>query len=215
MLPSYGQAIFAFDFEQFCLLAMIAFLIWKIIDPKNLSQGLLTFAVLGVTIAEPWPWPSLDYYLQWFQGESKVLQLTLILLAIYLVKNQKLSSGIFVLALSSFDPRFTLEALPLFLYFYLKNQNDRLKSFAVGVALVSVMLLVPFMLYGNLLVTYLTFKQYDILVFYPYEWIAFFSVLSLSVAVALSKTVPILRTKDLNVAISSSLRSKIEGINGT
>jgi hypothetical protein len=114
----YQQALIAFDVFQFLLLPLIALLVYKLVGEKGMA---ITIVVAVVVLLQPWPVPgwglSASYYWQWAEGQSKVLETFLILLSLYLGKTDRpFVSGV-VLALSAFDPRFALAALPLFIMY--------------------------------------------------------------------------------------------------
>jgi len=122
LLLGYHQALIAFDVFQILLLPLIALLLFTLFRRKGLGTILLVEAIVLVF---PLPWPnwglSVPYYWQWAEGQSKVLETFLILLAFYLgTRRMPKLSGI-VFALTAFDPRFTLVGLPLFLAYNRSN----------------------------------------------------------------------------------------------
>ncbi|MGA2666258.1 MAG: hypothetical protein ABSF83_15075 [Nitrososphaerales archaeon] len=111
----YQQALTAFDVFQFLLLPLVALLVYRLVGEKGLAA---TVVVAVIALLQPSPLPhwslSASYYWQWAEGQSKVLETFLVLLGLYLGKAGRPAASGGVLALSAFDPRFTLLALPLF-----------------------------------------------------------------------------------------------------
>lgn len=129
---NYQNALILFDVTQFALLIPLAFLIYKLLENK----GLAIVAIVSV-IALLLPFPisnwgvSASYYWQWAEGQSKVLNTFLILLAFYLGKSKRpYLSGLFF-GLSFFDPRFALMSIPLFIMY------NRGKLRATGIATIA------------------------------------------------------------------------------
>jgi hypothetical protein len=134
---SYQQALVAFDIFQFALLPLMALLLYKLLSRKGL---VLTFVVAVIVLLQPLPlgnWGlSASYFWQWGEGQAKVFDAFLLLLAFFLGDSGKpLLSGI-VFALGAFDPRFALLSLPLFLYYNRKNLRVSVESM-LGALLVS------------------------------------------------------------------------------
>lgn len=114
----YQQALTVFDVFQFLLLPLMAFLIYELTKEKGIAVAVI---VAGIALLLPSPtahWSlSVAYYWQWAEGQSKVIETFFLLLSFYLGKTGRpLLSGA-SLALSAFDPRFTLVAMPLFILY--------------------------------------------------------------------------------------------------
>ena len=114
----YQDALIAFDVLQFLLLPVVAFLLYGLLKERST----LTIAVvIIIAILQPSPtsqWGlSASYFWQWAEGQDKVLNTALLLLALYLGKSQKPILSGAVLGLGAFDPRFFLLSLPLFALF--------------------------------------------------------------------------------------------------
>ena len=75
----------------------------------------------GIALLLPSPTPhwslSVAYYWQWAEGQSKVVETLFLLLSFYLGKTGRPVLSGASLALSAFDPRFTLVAMPLFILY--------------------------------------------------------------------------------------------------
>jgi len=119
LLLSYQDALLVFDIVQFLFLFLIAFIIYRILEGKNLATiGFSCVVALLLPFSTLASWGMSEaYFWQWAEGQDKVLDLLLILLSFYFGFRRKgWWSGIFF-GLSFFDPRFSLLAIPLFLTF--------------------------------------------------------------------------------------------------
>ncbi len=129
VLP-YQQALTAFDVLQFLLLPLVALLVYELTKEKGAAAAVVV-AVIALLLPSPSTHWSLSaaYYWQWAEGQSKVLETFLLLLSLHLGKTKKpVLSGV-VLALSAFDPRFALLALPLF---FMYNRPSLRAAFGAG-----------------------------------------------------------------------------------
>ena len=176
----YQQALTAFDVFQFLLLPLIALLVYRLVGEK----GLVVTALVGViALLQPSPLPhwglSVSYYWEWAEGQPKVLETFLILLSFYLGKtNRPFASGA-VLALSVFDPRFTLVALPLFVAY---NRHNLRRAAVVAVAvflLTNASLLLPGVGSGFVSMLFTTGISTPL---YYYSWIPLLTILAVSAA---------------------------------
>jgi len=119
---NYYQAFWIFDVVQFALLPLIALLIYKLLENKNPTAA---FLVLVAVLLLPYPMPgrglSVSYFMSWAEGQAKILLTFLLLLSFYFgYSGRPRLSGV-AFSLGAFDPRFTVLALLLFL-FYNKNR---------------------------------------------------------------------------------------------
>lgn len=176
---NYQQALTAFDLLQFLLLPFIGLLLCLLLREKGLP---LNLAVAVVVLFQPFPAPnggfSVTYFWQWGEGQSKVLETFLLMLAFYLGRAQKPRLSGVVLGLAAFDPRFAVIALPLFLTY---NRGRMLSSAVAALgtfALSNLMLLYPGMGSGFLTTLFGSGLSTPV---YPYACIPLFTVLSLSV----------------------------------
>lgn len=194
MLPllrlPYTTALQVFATFQFLLLPLIAALVWKILSPKSIKEYVLLAAVLFMALWTPLEGLNFNsYYLshgisapyfgQFQSGESKILELCIILGALFYAKRNSILGG-FLLVLSAFDPRFTLMALPLFAYIVYQNKGYSKVIKGSGGALL--FLILPFVPYYNTMGQYLALNQFNLTTFYAYEWIPFYALLSLTLA---------------------------------
>jgi hypothetical protein len=173
----YQQALLAFDIIQFMLLPIIAYMLYKLLDNKNLA---VTFAVMIIALLLPFPtanWGlSPGYYWQWGEGQAKVLLTFLLLLSFYFAKKEKpILSGI-ALALGFFDVRFGLLAIPLFIMYNRKNLKVATASATVALAVSNLMLLYPGMIAGF---TSMVFGSGITTPLYYYSLIPFFTLIVL------------------------------------
>jgi hypothetical protein len=144
LVLGYQQALTAFDVLQFLLLLPIAWLVYRLVGEKGL---IVTALVAVVVLLQPSPVPhwslSATYYWQWAEGQSKVLETFFILLSFYLGKaGRPVLSGA-ILALSTFDPRFTLVALPLFVMYNRASLRSAFSVLGLVLLLTNATLLVP------------------------------------------------------------------------
>jgi len=140
----YQQALTTFDLFQFLLLPLIAFLLYKLVGEKGLA---VTAVVAVVVLFQPLPianWGlSASYFWQWGEGQPKVLDTFLILLALYLGKvNKPTASGV-ILALSAFDVRFAALAIPLFITYNRANVGRAFLALAAGFVVSNALLFYP------------------------------------------------------------------------
>jgi Glycosyltransferase family 87 len=116
LLLGYREAFDAFDGFQFALLVLIAFMVYEILERKNIAiigAVLVVALVLPFSTIASWSF-SEAYFWQWAEGQSKVLQLALLMASLFFgAKKKPVLSGIF-LALGFFDPVVAVFALPLF-----------------------------------------------------------------------------------------------------
>jgi hypothetical protein len=81
---SYHDALVVFDSFQFALLPLMALLLYRLLSKKNLA----TIFVVTVIVFLPFPlphWgPFATYFWQWAEGQAKVFETFLYLLAFYL-----------------------------------------------------------------------------------------------------------------------------------
>ncbi|MHB1908535.1 MAG: glycosyltransferase 87 family protein [Nitrososphaerales archaeon] len=113
----YHTALETFDILQFFLLFLIAFFLHTLIGKKNviLVSG-ISIGVLFLPFSTNLSWGiSEAYFWQWAEGQTKVLELALILASLYFASRGKPKVSGLIFGLSFFDPRFALISIPLFL----------------------------------------------------------------------------------------------------
>jgi len=114
----YRQALIAFDYVQFLLLPLIAALVYVLVRDKGIwaASGIaVAVLVLPLPLATPQWVLSASYYWQWAEGQSKVLETFLLLFSLAMAKYGRPRVAGVVFGVASFDPRFALLSLPLFL----------------------------------------------------------------------------------------------------
>ena len=179
---SYPNAVLGFDIIQFALLFLIALLVYRLLEGKNV--GVIGFAsvialLLPFTTVPSWG-ISEAYFWQWAEGQDKVLDLALILLALYFgMKKRPVLSGI-IFGLSFFDPRFALVAVPLFVTL---NREKFTQATIVTISVIAISN-VPILAYPGLFPSFLQmFLSVGVTTpLYYYSYIPLLTVLVLSVA---------------------------------
>ncbi len=129
---NYYQAFWVFDAIQFAMLPIMAFLLYILLEKKNPA---IAFLVLILVLLLPYPMPgrgiSVSYFMNWVEGQAKILLSFLLLVSFYLgYKGKAALSGI-VFALGAFDPRFAVLGFPLFLFY----NKDKLKTALVPMSI--------------------------------------------------------------------------------
>jgi hypothetical protein len=179
LLP-YQSSLTAFDAFQFLLLPLMALMVYRITRERSLG---IKVAAAAVVLLLPIPfnqgaWEvSVSYYWQWAEGQSKVLEAFLLILAAYLGRIEKPRLSGVAYGLSLFDPRFCLLGLPLFV-----GLNPRIRAslgFAAGAATATnVPLLFPGVLQGFL---GMVLGQGLATPLYYYSWIPLATVATLTI----------------------------------
>src|SRR5487761_227319 len=205
----YQTALVALDAIQFALLVPIAFLLFKILSqlssieigpgsPTRSNHGtrhsrfvaqlplLLSTFVFVCALLQPFPYSkatyefwSWSYFWVWAEGQPRVLQTFFLVLSFYLILRRSRFSGV-ALALSSFDPRITLMALPLAAYLAWKVKSLR-KTVISSVVSIFVLYL-PAFAYANLGIQFLqSVFEFDPFNLFVYVWVPILTIASLSV----------------------------------
>jgi hypothetical protein len=179
LLVGYQQALTIFDVFQLLLLPLIAYMTYKLVNKKGIA---ITLIVAVLVLLQPLPLPnwgfSVTYYWQWAEGQAKVFETFLLLLSFYLGSIRKPRLSGVALALSAFDPRFAIVALPLFVM-YNKDRILASVSALFGSLVVSnIMLLYPSLGAGFLNMSSGLGMTTPL---YPYALIPLLTVVSISV----------------------------------
>jgi hypothetical protein len=197
---NYQQDLTAFDGLQFLLLPLIGLMLCLLLREKGL---LLNLVVAVVVLFQPFPAPngglSVTYFWQWGEGQAKVLETFLLMLAFYLGRAQKPRLSGVVLGLAAFDPRFALIALPLFLTYNRGRMLSSVVAALVTFAISNSMLLYPGMGSGFLTTLFGSGLSTPV---YPYVYIPLLTVLSLSVV----------NGRELAAAITQSAKELVGGV---
>jgi len=202
LLTSYQSAIVAFNIVQFMMLPAIAILIYKTMTWRNRSV-LAMVPVLVLSLLAPFAAPqtlflqyrvkfveaffatgsiaslqdgfSNAYYWQWVEGNSRVLELLLFFLSLFLATRKSAFSGV-AFGLSTFDPRLALIALPITLAFNKASKN--LPRFLDGL-IITLSINIPLALYSDIGRQFVTEAlRSGPFIFYAYEWIPFYAIIA-------------------------------------
>jgi len=175
---SYYQAFWVFDAVQFALLPLMAVLLYKLLGNKN---PIIAFAILAAVLLLPYPMPgrglSVSYFMQWAEGQAKVLLTFLLLSSFYLgySGHPKLSGVLF--ALGAFDVRFTLLALPLFLFFNRTQLRNAVATMIAALVISNALVLYPGVWQGFIS---MVFTSGDSTPFYTPSWIPLVMIICLT-----------------------------------
>lgn len=131
-------------------------------------------------------------------GNAHVLQVVLLLGALYFGFAKKPWLSALLFAFGAFDPRAALLALPLLLWY---NRHSLLK-FVVGVAGFLATTNLPFFFYHGIGFTFLHAEVSSGIAgqMYPYDWIPIYSIAALSIIEAIT----VLRDKKINLNFLST-----------
>jgi hypothetical protein len=199
LLLSYQDAFLAFNILQLALMPVLAFFVYKLVEDKNLALAILVSVVVMINPLPSLPLNqaslnslhyrftsinpqtfSLSYYGGYVCGNAHNIQSVFLVGAMYFgfVKKPWLSGLMF--AVSAFDPRFALLALPLILWFNRKT----LWRFVAGSAVFLTALNLPFFFYYGIGFELLRANAsgFVLLQMYSYDWIPFYTVLVLAAA---------------------------------
>jgi len=129
----YYHAFWVYDVLQFALLPLMALLLYKLLENKNVAVGLFIFvAVLLLPYPQQGTGLSTSYFMSWAEGQAKIPIAFLLLLSYYYgYKGKAWLSGV-AFAVGAFDPRFAVLGLPLFLFY---NKGKLKAAMTVMVAL--------------------------------------------------------------------------------
>jgi len=175
----YQTALSAFDLFQLLLLPLIALLVYELTKEKGLVAGVLVAAVALLLPSPTAHWSlSAAYYWQWGEGQSKVLDTFLLLLSFVLGKvGRPYLSGI-VFGIATYDPRFALISLPLYVMYNRTKLRSALISGIVTFVASNATLLVPGV--GSGFLSMLTSSGLDTPWYYYYSLIPILTVASLT-----------------------------------
>jgi hypothetical protein len=181
---NYQNALNVFDILQFISVFALAFFVYKIVKDKNLF---LACAAVVVVLLLPVPTSiSLDpaaffqgYYWGYALANAHIIQTSLAVGALYFGFTKKPWVSAFLLAVASFDPRVTLLALPLALWY---NRQKLLKFAAAFVGFIAVLNL-PFFFYYDIGFTFLQKRAlgHIAVLMYAYDWVPVCAVLALTI----------------------------------
>ncbi len=195
---SYQNAFTAFDLLQAASIFVLAFFVYKLVKDKSLILGAVaTFLVIVAPVPgfpiTPNEYNSLSiffhslcplYYDGYALGNAHVIQAAFIVGAFYFGFAKKPWSSAIFFALSAFDPRGSLIALPLLLWY---NRKGLWQFIAGSIAFITITNL-PFFFYYNIGFTFLQKETNGNIVsqMYGYDWISVYVVVALSIIEILS-----------------------------
>jgi len=194
----YLSALTIFDFLQFALIPILAFMVYKIVKDKNYILGAIAAAII---LIQPLPTPSMNqppaplinlglfsvnyqsfapsYYCGYLFVNAHILQTVLLIGALYLgfIKKPWLSALLFAFGL--LDPRAAIVALPL-LFWY---NRQEIHQFITAATIFVLATNLPFFFYYDIGLTFLRTEVngYVILQSYAYDWIPIYGVVALTV----------------------------------
>jgi hypothetical protein len=198
LLLNYQDAFIAFNVLQLVLMPVLAFFVYKLVEDKNLALAIL---VSIVAVIDPLPsLPlnqaslnslhyrftslnpqtfSLSYYGGYVCGNAHNMQSVFLVGAMYFGFTKKPWLSGLMFALSAFDPRFALLALPLILWYNRKT----LWRFVAGAAVFLAAMNLPFFFYYGIGFELLRTNANGFILsqMYSYDWIPFYTVLALYV----------------------------------
>jgi hypothetical protein len=180
----YQTALNLFDIIQVISIFVLAFFVYKLLKDKDVALACIAAViVLLLPIPNDLRFDAMavfpSYYWGYALGNAHVIQTSLIVAALYfgLTKKPWLSS--LFLAISSFDPRVTLLAIPVLLWYNRRN----LRKFAVGSVAFIAAFNLPFFFYSNIGFTFLEkrVKGDVVSAMYAYDWLPLAAVATVTV----------------------------------
>jgi hypothetical protein len=198
LLLSYPNAMIIFSFLQLALLPLLAFFVYKLTKDKNpiigsivaviilieplpvpplfsSTMGLLKYGTVGLNLPSLAP----SYFIGYVVVNAHILQTILLVGAFYFASDKKPWFSALLFAFSAFDPRASIFALPLLLWY----SRQKIKQFISGSAIILTVTNIPFFLYYNIGLTFLANGiSGDIASqMYSYDWLPLYVVLALTV----------------------------------
>jgi len=180
----YQTALSLFDIIQVLSMFALAFFIYKILKDKNLALGCIAAVIILLL-----PIPNVlnldaqaifpSYYWGYALANGHVIQGTLIVAALYFGFTKKPWLSALFVAISSFDPRVTLLAIPILLWY----NRGRLRKFLSGSVAFIAAFNLPFFFYNNIGFTFLEkrVKGDVVSAMYAYDWLPLAAVATLTV----------------------------------
>ena len=217
LLLSYSDALAVFDLLQFALIPALAFFVYKLVKDKNL---ILSSVAAVIVLIEPLPslfstspdstmllsritslnaqFFSPSYFCGYMLGNAHILQVVLLVGALYFGFTKKPWLSALLFAVGAFDPRAALLALPLLLWY---NRHSLLK-FVAGAAGFLAATNLPFFFYYGIGFTFLHAEVNSRIAgqMYPYDWIPMYSIAALTIIEAIT----VLRDKKINLSFPST-----------
>jgi hypothetical protein len=185
---NYQNAMILFNFVQLLLFFALALFVYEIVKSKKTVHAIIVSIMI---LIQPLPYvlqsPDdssiglfLSYYIGWCNGNAHILQVILLVGAIYfaLYKKPWLCSLLF--SFGMFDPRAGIVAIPLLLLY--NYRNNKLEHFLFSSFVFISITNVSFLFYNGVYQSFLdsTFNIFTIIQWYPYDWLPIYSILALS-----------------------------------
>jgi hypothetical protein len=174
----YHDGLVVFDAVQFALLPLMAFLLYNLLSKRNLAVVIVVMAIVCLPFPLPHWGPFASYFWQWAEGQAKVFETFLYLLAFYLGSRGKPYLSGITFGLAAFDPRFALLSLPLFLLYNKSNLRASIASAVAAMLLSNFMLFYPATGLGFINMVLTSGLNSGV---YPYALIPLFTLVSLIV----------------------------------
>jgi hypothetical protein len=194
---SYQNALNVFDIIQFALIPLLAFFVYKMVKDKSLVFATISSVII---LIQPLPTPPLNqkalnllqfrffslnpssfspgYYVAYALANAHVLQVTLLVGALYFGFTKKPLISALLFAFGVFDPRGALVAVPLLLFY----NRKKILSFLGGAALFLSITNLPFFFYNNIGFNFLQSETRGSIIslMYTYDWLPIYAVLALT-----------------------------------
>jgi hypothetical protein len=174
---SYQTALNVFDILQLVSFLALAFFVYKIVIDKKQSWGITSAVIILV---------ALDYAFYWgyAMANAHVIQTALMIGALYFAFSKRPWLSALLLSVASFDPRSTLLALPLLLYY----NRQTMPKFLLGTITFIAALNLPFFFYYNIGFSFLREEVNGNIVsqIYTYDLIPMIAIITLTVLEAIT-----------------------------
>lgn len=185
----YQTALAVFDFIQLFSIFALTIFLYKILKDKDLILGAIATVIILVLpipnlfgIGAEYTFPS--YYWGYALGNAHVIQTALIGAALYFGFAKKPWLSAFMVMMSCFDPRVTLLAIPILVWY---NRASLRKFILASIGFIAVFNL-PFFFYENIGLTFLEkrVKGDIITAMYAYDWLPLVAVATITVVEAVT-----------------------------
>jgi hypothetical protein len=179
----YQTALNVFDFIQLISVFALAFFLFKLLEGKPLIISCIAAVIILLL-----PVPDINnfglmyifqsYYWGYALANAHVIQTALIVASIYFGFAKKPVVSAFILSIASFDPRITLLAIPILLWY---NKGSLRKFIAGSIAFIAAFNL-PFFFYSNIALTFLEKRVNGgtIGAMYAYDWLPIAAVVAVT-----------------------------------
>lgn len=201
ILLSYQKSLDTFDIIQAALIPILAFFVYELVKDKNLLLGAV---VAVIVLIDPLPFlafspaavqvllyrfsslnpetVSISYYWGYVLANAHILQVTLLVGALYLGYKKRPWLSALLFCLGIFDPRGAIFAFPLLIWYNRKSLVPFLSGTLAFLALTNL----PFFFYYNLGFNFLRTEitGHIVSAMYPYDWIPPYAMTALTAAEA-------------------------------